>query len=132
MITVFTNGCFDIIHRGHLELFAYAKSLGDRLVVGVDSDKKVKMDKGHERPINGLVDRMIMLSSLRYIDEVYSFDTPEGLADLVREISPSIMVVGSDWKGKSIVGSQFADEVKYFDRLEKYSTTKIIEGLIDR
>jgi len=132
MITVFTNGCFDIIHRGHLELFAYAKSLGDRLVVAVDSDKKVKMDKGHERPINSLVDRMIMLASLRDIDEVYSFDTPEGLVDIVREISPSIMVVGSDWKGKSIVGSQFADEVKYFDRLEKYSTTKIIEDLIDR
>ena len=72
MITVFTNGCFDIIHRGHLELFAYAKSLGDRLVVAVDSDKKVKMDKGHERPINSLVDRMIMLASLRDIDEVYS------------------------------------------------------------
>ena len=132
MITVFTNGCFDIIHRGHLELFAYAKSLGDRLVVAVDSDKKVKMDKGHERPINSLVDRMIMLASLRDIDEVYSFDTPEGLVDIVREISPSIMVVGSDWKGKSIVGSQFADEVKYFDRLEKNSTTKIIEDLIDR
>ena len=131
MRTIFTNGCFDILHRGHLELFAYAKSLGDRLVVGVDSDEKVKQDKGSDRPINSLVDRMIMLASLSDIDEVHSFDSPEGLVGLVRKVSPSVMIVGSDWKGKPIVGSAYAGEVKYFDRIEKYSTTKIIQSIVN-
>ena len=132
MKIIFTNGCFDILHRGHLELFAYAKSLGDKLVVGVDSDQKVKKDKGPDRPINSLLDRMVMLASLIDIDEVHSFDSPEGLVSLVRTVSPSVMIVGSDWKGKPVVGSAYAGEVKYFDRLEKYSTTKIIKSIIDR
>lgn len=131
MRTIFTNGCFDILHRGHLELFSYAKSLGDRLVVGVDSDEKVKQDKGLDRPINSLVDRMIMLASLRDIDEVYSFDSPEDLVGLVRKVSPAVMIVGADWKGKPIVGSTYAGEVKYFDRLEEYSTTKIIQSIVN-
>ena len=131
MQTVFTNGCFDILLRGHLELFAYAKSLGTKLVVGVDSDDKVKLDKGSNRPVNSLIDRMIMLASIRDIDEVYSFDSSDGLVDLVRKVSPTIMIVGSDWKNKPIVGSQYAKEVKYFDRIEGYSTTGIIQRIAD-
>ena len=132
MMTIFTNGCFDILHRGHIELFSYAKSLGTKLVVGVDSNEKVKKDKGLNRPINCLLDRMMILASIRYIDEVCSFDSPEGLICLVCEVKPDIMVVGSDWKGKPIVGSAHAGEVKYFDRLEEYSTTKIIQSIINR
>jgi rfaE bifunctional protein nucleotidyltransferase chain/domain len=132
MKIIFTNGCFDILHRGHLELFAYARSLGDKLIVGVDSDEKVKLSKGPTRPINCLDDRMKMLSCLKYIDEVYSFDSREGLVELVRKVKPDIMVVGSDWEGKPIVGSEHSQEVKYFDRIERYSTTETIQSIIDR
>ena len=77
MKTVWTNGCFDILHRGHIEMLAYAKSLGKHLVVGIDSDKKVKLDKGISRPYNTEEDRKTMLTSLKYVDEVVIFDTPQ-------------------------------------------------------
>jgi D-beta-D-heptose 7-phosphate kinase/D-beta-D-heptose 1-phosphate adenosyltransferase len=128
MKKIFTNGCFDILHRGHLELFMYARSLGDVLYVGVDSDEKVKLDKGSTRPINCLTDRMMMLSSIKYIDTVCPFTSREGLVELVRDIQPDIMVVGSDWKGKPIVGSEYAKEVRFFERIDGYSTTKTIQG----
>jgi D-beta-D-heptose 7-phosphate kinase/D-beta-D-heptose 1-phosphate adenosyltransferase len=128
MKKIFTNGCFDILHRGHLELFMYARSLGDVLYVGVDSDEKVKIDKGPTRPINCLTDRMMMLSSIKYIDTVCPFTSREGLVELVRDIQPDIMVVGSDWKGKPIVGSEYAKEVRFFERIDGYSTTKTIQG----
>ena len=67
---IWTNGCFDILHRGHIELFKYAKSLGDKLIVGVDSDKKVRKDKGKGRPINNLEDRVEILRSIKYIDNI--------------------------------------------------------------
>jgi len=123
---IFTNGCFDILHRGHIELFKYAKSLGDKLVVGIDSDKKVQQDKGQTRPFNCLEDRMIMLNAIKYIDEVVLFNTQQELKDLVKAFNPNVLVVGSDWKGKEVVGDVFAKEVKFFDRLPGYSTSKII------
>ena len=72
---VWTNGCFDILHRGHIELFKYAKSLGDTLLVGVDSDFKVKQDKGEDRPFNNEEDRIELLNSIRYIDKIFLFNT---------------------------------------------------------
>ena len=75
MIKVWTNGCFDILHRGHIEMFRYAKSLGDELVVGIDKDEKVKLYKGKDRPINNLQDRMYMLQSIKYIDKVVYFNS---------------------------------------------------------
>jgi D-beta-D-heptose 7-phosphate kinase/D-beta-D-heptose 1-phosphate adenosyltransferase len=128
MIKVFTNGCFDILHRGHIELFKYAKSLGDVLYVAIDSDSKVRSDKGGNRPINKMEDRMELLSSIKYIDDVFIFHSPFGLENHVARIKPDIMVVGSDWKGKPIIGSEYAGEVKYFDRVGNYSSTSIIEG----
>ena len=125
---IFTNGCFDILHRGHIELFKYAKSLGDKLVVGIDSDKKVQQDKGQTRPFNCLEDRMIMLNAIKYIDEVVLFNTQQELKDLVKAFNPNVLVVGSDWKGKEVVGDVFAKEVKFFDRIAGYSTTKILEN----
>ena len=88
MKKIFTNGCFDILHVGHLQLFEYAKSFG-YLYVGVDSDDKVKKDKGEDRPYNKLSDRIKMLQSLRFVDEVRSFDSSQGLRDLIKEINPS-------------------------------------------
>lgn len=124
---IWTNGCFDILHRGHIELFRYAKSLGDILIVGIDSDKKVKKDKGIDRPINNLQDRIYMLQSIKYIDKVVSFDNTEDLHDTIEWCRPDIMVIGSDWKGKTVVGEMFTKKLIFFDRIEKYSTTNLLE-----
>ena len=132
MTTVFINGCFDILHRGHLELFKYGASLGTALVVAIDSDEKVRAAKGPDRPVNGVEDRKFMLSSLRYIDQVEVFSTPEELVELVKQIAPDVMIVGSDWQGKHIVGGEHAKEIKYFERIDGYSTTKIIQSISDR
>ena len=123
---VWTNGCFDILHRGHIELFRYAKSLGDELVVGIDTDEKVKLDKGKDRPINNLQDRIYMLQSIKYIDKVVPFDSTRELSDTIRWYKPNIMVIGSDWKGKNVIGEMFADKLVYFERVKGYSTTKIL------
>ena len=128
MVKVWTNGCFDILHRGHFEMLKYAKSLGDFLIVGIDSDKKVQADKGPLRPLNRAEDRRFALEAIRYVDEVVVFDSPEGLANAIKEASPDIMVIGSDWKGKKVVGEQHTKEVRFFDRIGEYSTTSIIEG----
>src|SRR5262245_21617391 len=124
LIKIWTNGCFDILHRGHIELFKYARSLGDELTVGVDSDRTVKKDKSHKRTINNLEDRIEMINSIRYIDKVVHFDSIEELEYLIRNYKPDIMVVGSDWKGKRVIGDICAKEVQFFDRIEGYSTTK--------
>ena len=124
---VFTNGCFDLIHRGHLELLKYAKSLGDKLVVAVNSDSSVKKLKGNSRPINNLIDRMEVLSGLEVVDYVVSFDdiTPYGV---IKEISPDILVKGADWSG-NIVGSDLVSEVKEFELVENLSTTLVIDKI---
>jgi len=124
--TVWVNGCFDILHRGHFELFNYAKSLGDRLIVGVDTDEKVAKDKGSDRPYNNIDDRVYALNSLRAIDLTYIFNSREELIQLIKQTSPDILVVGSDWKGKEIVGGVYAKEIVYFDRIKNYSTTNIL------
>ena len=127
MITVWTNGCFDVLHRGHIELFKYAKSRGDKLIVGVDSDKKVRKDKGKDRPINNQEDRIEMLSSIKYIDEVWCFDSTKELRDTIKINKPDIMVIGSDWKGKKVIGQEHARRLDFFDRVGDYSTTKILK-----
>ena len=124
---VWTNGCFDILHRGHIELFKYAKSLGDELIVGIDTDEKVKKDKGEDRPINCLNDRMEMLNSIVYIDKVIPFDSTKDLEKTIKWYRPNIMVIGSDWKGKDVIGSFFTDKLVFFDRIEGYSTSRTLD-----
>ena len=121
---IWTNGCFDILHRGHIELFKYAKSLGNELTVGVDSDRKVMRDKGIYRPINNLEDRMEMLNAIRYIDRVVHFDSSDELECIIKYYNPYIIVVGSDWKGREVIGEKYCKEIKFFDRIYKMSTTK--------
>jgi rfaE bifunctional protein nucleotidyltransferase chain/domain len=123
---VWVNGCFDILHRGHIELFKFAKTFGDNLVVGIDSDDKVKADKGPTRPFNCLEDRKAMLLSIKYIDQVLDFSSKEELRHVIKLINPDIMVVGSDWEGKEIVGAEYVKEIVYFERINNYSTTKIL------
>ena len=127
--TIWVNGCFDILHRGHIELFRYAKSLGDQLVVGIDSDERVRSSKGPSRPFNNLDDRKYMLNSIKYIDTVVSFTSDMELERHIEYYSPDTMIVGSDWKGKPIIGSQHSKNVKYFRRIGSYSTTKILEAV---
>ena len=125
---VWTNGCFDILHRGHIELFRYAKSLGDELVIGLDTDEKVKLDKGDDRPINNLQDRMYMLQSIKYIDKVIPFDSTTELRNTIKWYRPDIMVIGSDWRDKKVIGQEFTDKLVFFDRIGDYSTSKTLDS----
>jgi|TARA_R100000353_G_scaffold94219_1_gene69129 D-beta-D-heptose 7-phosphate kinase/D-beta-D-heptose 1-phosphate adenosyltransferase len=126
MVKVWVNGCFDVLHRGHYELFNYAKSLGDKLAVGIDSDEKVSKDKGANRPFNNINDRVYALQSLKAVNEVYVFNSRKELEDLIENYQPDYLVVGSDWKDKDVVGGHFAKEIVYFNRIEGYSTTSIL------
>ena len=129
---IWTNGCFDILHPGHIKMFEHARSLGTKLIVAIDSDEKVKQMKGDSRPINNQDDRKFILEAIRYIDEVIIFNSKDELQELVKTIKPAIMMVGSDYKGKEVVGSDYAKEVRFFDRVRDYSTSKIIESITDR
>jgi D-beta-D-heptose 7-phosphate kinase/D-beta-D-heptose 1-phosphate adenosyltransferase len=109
-------------------MLKYAKSLGDMLIVGIDSDDKVRQDKGSQRPINSVEDRKFALECIRYVDSVVVFTSTQGLSDAIKEASPQIMVIGSDWKGKAVIGQEHVPVLKFFDRIGNYSTTSIIEG----
>jgi rfaE bifunctional protein nucleotidyltransferase chain/domain len=128
MVTIWVNGCFDVLHRGHIELLEYARKQGDRLVVGIDTDQRVKASKGPFRPFNTLDDRKYFLESIRYVDKVVTYETDEELEQHLQDNNVKVMIIGSDWRGKKIVGQQYCDELVFFDRIGNYSTTKILEG----
>ncbi len=132
MKKVFVNGCFDIIHRLHIELLNFAKSHGEVLYVSIDSDERVKQLKGPTRPINSQEDRKFLLENLKAVDRVLIFNTDEELTNLVKIIQPDIMIVGSDYKDKRVIGSEHAKELKFFDRIDGYSSTQIIQSIINR
>lgn len=130
MRKVFVNGTFDILHRGHLQLLLFAREQGDFLTVAVDTDQRVKKLKGESRPINSCVDRMLMLMHLKTVNAVTSFDTDEELIDLIS--SHDVMVKGSDYKGKSIIGKEVCKEIVFFDMINGYSTTRKIQDISSR
>ncbi len=129
MKIVFVNGCFDVLHPGHIALLQYAKSLGDYLIVAIDSDEKVALDKGFDRPIFSMEDRRFVLESIECIDIVHTFNSRSGLENLLECIKPDILVVGSDWKNGIVVGREHAKEVKFFERQGDYSTSRTIQGI---
>ena len=131
-VRVFVNGTFDLLHPGHIALLNYARSLGNYVIVGIDTDDRVKEKKGPTRPIYNQEDRGLMLVALSSVDEVRYFDSDESLEALVKEIKPDVMVVGSDWKDKSVIGSYWSSDLKFFDRIEEYATSKTVQCIIDR
>ena len=130
--SIFVNGTFDILHLGHLALLNYAKSLGDKLFVAIDSDERVKQLKGPTRPIYDTCQRKTMLLNLKAVDEVEVFSSDEELEMWIKQIKPSIMVVGSDWRNKTVIGSQYAKRLEFFERIDDYSSTKTISNIINR
>ena len=132
MIKVFVNGVFDILHRGHIELLAYAKQQGDHLLVAIDSDESVKKLKGPSRPINTAEDRKFMLDALLFTDSVLIFDDQDHLASIIKMYEPDIMVKGSDYKNKIIVGAEYCKEIKFYEFVNGYSTTKTIQDITNR
>lgn len=132
MSKIIVNGTFDIVHRGHIELLNYAKSLGDWLLVCIDTDRRVKELKGESRPINNQYDRQFMLQNLQAVDAVRFFDSAEELEEICKNYQPDIMVKGSDYKDKPIVGSEYCKEIKFVDLVNGYSTTNTIKNIINR
>lgn len=125
---VFTNGCFDILHSGHVKYLEKANKFGDILVIGLNSDKSVKKIKGKNRPINTQNERAYILASLEVVDYVVIFDD-ETPIDLIKLIEPDVLVKGGDYKGKKVVGQQIAKELKIVSFIEGKNTTQTIERI---
>ena len=125
---IFTNGCFDVLHRGHIELLKYCKTLGDVVYVGLNSDDSVKNLKGAHRPYNSENDRKFLLESIKFVDEVHIFseDTPY---ELIKKIKPDFIVKGGDYKTEEVVGSDICD-IKIFNFVDGYSTTSTLEKIL--
>ncbi len=123
---VFVNGTFDVLHYGHFKLLETASQLGDKLYVAIDTDERIKEKKGENRPFHNLIERKEMLESIKYVSKVFSFDSDEDLITLIRAINPDVYVIGSDYKGKPIVGEKYLRNIVFIPRIEKFSTTKIM------
>lgn len=132
MKKVFVNGTFDVLHPGHVNLLEYAKAQGKYLVVAIDSDRRVRELKGPTRPWLNQDERKFMLESLRCVDQVWIFDSDQELEHLIQLYEPDLMVKGSDYKNKPIVGEEFVPQIDFFDRIDEYSSTKAIQHLTTR
>jgi len=129
---IFVNGTFDVLHPGHLDLLNYAKSLGDFLLVAIDSDDRVASKKGLDRPFNPQYNRMKLLQNLKAVDEVVIFDNDLELTQTVKILRPDIMIVGSDYENKTVIGSEYARELRFYTRTTPYSSTQVLENFITR
>lgn len=132
---VFTNGCFDLLHTGHLHTLQEAKNLGDKLVVGVNASSSVQKLKGSNRPIQSEEDRSIMLAALQIVDAVIIFEEETPLK-IIEDITPDVLVKGGDWKIENIVGANHVLNnggfVKSIPLLEGYSTTDLIKKIKEK
>ena len=129
---VFTNGCFDIIHPGHIKYLSQAADLGNILIIGLNSDSSVNKIKGHDRPVLDQKSRALTLAALSFVNNIILFDE-ETPYKLIKQICPDILVKGGDYKPEEIVGydivKNYGGEVKILDFIEGYSTSGIIEKL---
>ena len=129
---VIVNGTFDILHRGHIEMLNFARSQGTYLLVAIDSDRQVRELKGPSRPINNQEDRKFQLDNLRCVDAVWIFDSQQELEHICKLYKPHLMVKGSDYQGKKITGSEYCEDIKFYNLVPNYSTSKIIENINNR
>jgi D-beta-D-heptose 7-phosphate kinase/D-beta-D-heptose 1-phosphate adenosyltransferase len=126
---VWLNGSFDVLHSGHIKLFRIARTLAGSngtVFVGTDTDERISTYKGPTRPINNLQDRVLMLSSIKYIDHVLPFASNAELEAHISAITPDYMIIGDDYRGKDIIGSQFIKKIIYVSRDNK-STSNIVD-----
>ena len=128
--TVFTNGCFDVLHRGHIELLEFCATQG-KVIVGLNSDDSVKRLKGDSRPVFSQEDRKYILQSCKYVNKVIIFDEDTPL-ELVKRVKPDIIVKGGDYRSDEVVGKDVCDSVIIFNYIDGYSTTKTIQNINNR
>ncbi|MAO87172.1 MAG: D-glycero-beta-D-manno-heptose 1-phosphate adenylyltransferase [Candidatus Marinimicrobia bacterium] len=130
---IFTNGCFDLLHRGHIEYLLSAAALGDKLIIGLNSDDSVKKLKGNGRPLQSAVDRTAILQALTVVDTVVVFDE-ETPAELIAELQPDVLVKGGDYQEEDIVGRESVlakgGEIKIIPYVEGASTSNIISSIL--
>ena len=132
MKKVFVNGAFDVLHSGHLDLLDFAGMLGGHLLVAIDTDARIEYNKGIGRPFNPLSIRKHIMSMLKPVNSVRVFGSDQELVDIIRQYQPDVMVKGSDWKGKTILGEEYCKEIVFYERTNGQSTTKAIEDFITR
>jgi D-beta-D-heptose 7-phosphate kinase/D-beta-D-heptose 1-phosphate adenosyltransferase len=132
MTRIFVNGVFDLLHLGHLTLLQYARGLGDHLHVAIDSDQRARHHKGPSRPVRNQVERQCLLEALRCVDQVSVFDSDQQLRDIIADYAPDIMVKGSDYRDRPIIGGDLCGSIRFIDILDGYSTTSTIARITDR
>jgi D-beta-D-heptose 7-phosphate kinase/D-beta-D-heptose 1-phosphate adenosyltransferase len=125
---VWVNGTFDVLHIGHIELLKFASVFG-KVRVGIDTDSRVKQFKGDGRPVNNWEDRKTLMESIRYVYDVVGFSTDDELRQQIKDWETDVMIVGSDYKDKNVIGSELVKEVIFFDRIEGYSTTNTLKNV---
>jgi len=124
---VWMNGCFDVLHYGHFKLIEYAKSFDGKLVIGIDSDERVKYLKGMDRPFHTQEQRRFNLMQVSGVDAVVTFDSEDELRKQIELYSPDIFVIGDEYMYKPIVGGEFAKEIKFYKKIDGLSTTKLLD-----
>jgi D-beta-D-heptose 7-phosphate kinase/D-beta-D-heptose 1-phosphate adenosyltransferase len=128
MKKVWINGCFDILHYGHFKLIEYAKTFGDVLVIGIDSDNRVKQLKGNDRPFHSQYQREFNLMQINGVTDVVIFDTDIELRNNLKEFNPDVFVIGDEYMYKPIIGGEYAKEIKFFGKINGFSTTKLLDN----
>ena len=127
MKKIWMNGCFDVLHYGHFKLIEYAKSFDGKLVIGIDSDERVKYLKGMDRPFHTQEQRRFNLMQVSGVDAVVTFDSEDELRKQIELYSPDIFVIGDEYMYKPIVGGEFAKEIKFYKKIDGLSTTKLLD-----
>lgn len=131
MKNVWVNGCFDLIHGGHIDLLRFAKSLnGDQLIVGLDSDERIRKFKGKYRPILRLEERMKIISAFSFVDKVVSFNNDNELKNHIINNNIGVMVVGEEYKYEEVVGSEHTRIIAFYPRIEGKSSTNIVNKIL--
>jgi D-beta-D-heptose 7-phosphate kinase/D-beta-D-heptose 1-phosphate adenosyltransferase len=128
MKKVWMNGCFDVLHHAHFKMIEFASTFGDLLVIGIDSDRRVKELKGEDRPFHSEEERKYNLERIKGVNKVVIFDSALALDEMIKSYEPDVFVIGSDYKNKPIVGEQHTKSIVYFNRMEDFSTTKILSN----